>query len=128
MLNFKKYQASAGTLTSLGTVKENAGKGGKIAFIRNNFNNPEKRVAVVITQSNGNSAVVACSEQVSAELRSKKMNIQQLAGLEILENEEGVYFITMPATGAVQEFQVDELATEPTNVSATFLPEELIAF
>lgn len=128
MLSFQKYQGGTSSLASLGTVKANAGKGGKIAFIRNNYNNPDKRVAVVVTNADNESAVVACSQQVSDALRNKQLTIQQLADLEIVMNEEGIHFIAMPATGAIQEFKVDELKSEPTPVSATFLPEELVAF
>lgn len=128
MLNFQKYQGGTSSLASLGSVKENAGKGGKIAFVRNNYNNPDKRVAVIITNANGESAVVACSQQVSDALRNKQMKIEQLANLQIVQNEEGINFIAMPATGAIQEFSVDALTAEPTPVSATFLPEELVAF
>ena len=128
MLNFQKYQGGTASLASLGTVKENAGKGGKIAFVRNNFNNPDKRVAVVITNADGESAVVACSSQVSDALRNKQLTIAQLAELNIIQNEEGINFIAMPATGAIQEFSVDALKSEATPVSATFLPEELVAF
>jgi len=128
MLEFKKYEGGPSTLTDLGTVKSIAGKGGKIAFIRNNFNNPDKRVALLITNSDGNSAVLACSQQVSDALRNKQMTIAQLANLSVIENEEGVNFIAMPATGGLQEFSVDAIASVATETSAEFLPEELIAF
>ena len=127
-LEFKKYEGGPSTLTDLGSVKSIAGKGGKIAFIRNNFNNPDKRVALLITNSNGESAVLACSQQVSDALRSKQMNIAQLASLSVVENAEGAHYIAMPATGGLQEFSVDSITTATTEVSAEFLPEELIAF
>ena len=127
-LEFKKYEGGPSTLTDLGSVKSIAGKGGKIAFIRNNFNNPDKRVALLITNSNGESVVLACSQQVSDALRSKQMNIAQLASLSVIENEQGANFIAMPATGGLQEFSVDSITTATTEVSAEFLPEELIAF
>jgi hypothetical protein len=127
-LEFKKYEGGPSTLTDLGTVKSIAGKGGKIAFIRNNFNNPDKRVALLITNSNGESVVLACSQQVSDALRNKQMNIAQLANLSVLENEEGAHFISMPATGGLQEFAVDAITSVATETSSVFLPEELIAF
>lgn len=126
---FQKFTGNGeSTLNDLGTVKAIAGKGGKIALIRKNFNDPAKRVAVLITNKAGESAVVACSAQVSAALREKKMNIAQLAGLTVVENEEGHNFIAMPATGGLQEFAVDQLKTQEVEVSGEFLPEELIAF
>lgn len=131
MLEFKKYEGSPSTLTNLGTVKSIAGKGGKIAFIRKNFTNPDKLVAVIITNSDGESIdpPVACSKQVSDALRNKQMTIAQLANLSILENEEGAHYITMPASGGLQEFSLDSIATTVVEQqSAEFLPEELIAF
>ena len=127
-LEFKKYEGGPSTLTDLGSVKSIAGKGGKIAFIRNNFNNLEKRVAVLITNSNGDSDVVSCSQQVSDALRNKQMNIAQLASLSIVETVEGNNFIVMPATGGLQEFSVDAIITVTTEVPVEFLPEELVAF
>jgi hypothetical protein len=127
-LEFKKYEGGPSTLTDLGSVKSIAGKGGKIAFIRNNFNNLTKRVAVLITNSNNESVVLACSQQVSDALRNKQMNIAQLASLSVIENAEGANFIAMPATGGLQEFSVDSITTVTTEVSTEFLPEELIAF
>ena len=72
--------------------------------------------------------MLACSQQVSDALRSKQMNIAQLASLSVIENEQGANFIAMPATGGLQEFSVDSITTATTEVSAEFLPEELIAF
>lgn len=128
-LEFKKYEGGPSTLTDLGTVKSNAGKGGKIAFIRKNFNNADKLVAVLITNSDNESVVIACSKQVSDSLRKKEMNIAQLANLSILENEEGANYISMPASGGLQEFSLDSIATTTVEQEpANFLPEELIAF
>ena|SRR5688572_8037552 len=128
-LEFKKFTGNdESTLTELGTVKALAGKKGKIAFIRKNFNDATKRIALVITNAKGESAVVACSSQVSAELRNKRMNIAQLAGLQIVENAEGHNFVSMPATGGLQEFEADKLTAATVEVKAEFLPESLIAF
>lgn len=127
-LEFKKYEGGNATLNDLGTVKAAAGKKGKIALIRKNFNDVKKRVVVVITNAKGESCTVSCSAQVSAALRAKQLTIAQLAGLSIIENEEGVNFISMPATGGLQEFEVDKVKTEGVEVAADFLPEELIAF
>jgi hypothetical protein len=127
-LEFKKYEGGSSTLTNLGTVKSIAGKGGKIAFIRSNFNNLDKRVAILITNGNGDSDIVACSQQLSDALRNKQITIAELAGLSIVENEEGANFITMPATGALQEFSLDDIKEVTTTTVTNFLPEELIAF
>ena len=130
MIEFKKYEAIESTLVDQGTVKENAGKGGKIALIRKNWNNHAKRVAVLITNGKGLSAVVPCSQQVSEALRAKKLSIAQLLGLSIVETtlDDGSVrnFISMPATGAVYEKAVDTVKVEEVALTAASL-EELIA-
>lgn len=128
MLQLKKYEGGSSLLNSQGTVRANAGKGGSVTLIRKNFENPDKRVAVLIKDVNGNSEIVACSSAVSQAFRDKKIDLHQLVNFEILQNEDGINFISMPASGAVQEFKIDDLNAEPTPVSASFLPEELVAF
>src|SRR6478752_3936333 len=98
MLEFKEFVRSSSTLEDLGTVKANAGKKGSIAFIPGNLADTTKRVALVITNAAGQSAVVACSSKVSKALRAKELNIKQLAGLSILKNEDGQMFVSMPGT------------------------------
>lgn len=127
-VEFKKFTADDSTLAEIGTVKEIAGRKGKIALIRKNFNDPEKRVAVLLTNAKGESAVVACSKQVSDALRKKEMTIAQLVGLKIVENEKGHNFISMPATGGLHEFEVDKVKEEAVEMKSEFLPHELIAF
>lgn len=122
------YQGTTGELTELGTVKALAGKKGKLSFIRKNFNDATKRVAVVLTNAKGESAMVTCSKQVSDALRNKQMNIAQLVGCTVLENEDGVSFISMPSTGGLQTFDTDTIKVTATPVSSEFLPEELVAF
>lgn len=125
---FKKYEPNTAELTDLGTVKAVVGKGGKIAFIRKNYNNPEKRVAVIFTNAKGESATVSCSKQVSDALRKKEINVAQLAGLSVLENEEGIPFISMPATGGLHEVALDKVQTkEVAPVTANSL-QDLIAW
>lgn len=127
-INFKMYESTQGELTDLGTVKSIAGKKGKISFIRKNFNDVSKRVAVVLTNAKGESELITCSAQVSAALRGKQMTIAQLAGCKVLENEDGVNFISMPGTGGLQSFELDTVKLAVVEVSNEFLPEELIAF
>lgn len=129
-IEFKKFARDENSsLTDLGTVKAIAGKGGKIGFIRKNYNDATKRIALLITNKAGDSAVVPCSEQVSKLVRANKLKLSQLLGLAVLENEEGRNFVSMPATGAVQSFDVDKVkVAEIDEVEADFLPQELIAF
>ncbi len=131
MVEFKKYEGSTAELTDLGTVKDVAGKGGKIGFLRKNYNDTTKRVVVVLTNKAGNSAIVPCSKQVSEQFRAKKLTIAQLAGLNIVETEVEVngkmetrQFVAMPPTGGIHEIAVEKIKTEAL-VSEELNPEEL---
>ena len=86
MLQFKKYAQAATQLKSLGTVGEFVGVGGKFApsSVRN-FQDPNKRVNILLTNAKGETVTVNCSKPVSADLRSKALKISDLAGLQILE-------------------------------------------
>ena len=86
MLQFKKYAQTATQLKSLGTVGEFVGVGGKFApsSVRN-FQDPNKRVNILLTNANGETVTVNCSKPVSADLRSKALKLSDLAGLQILE-------------------------------------------
>ena len=75
----------------------------------------------------GQTATVSCSEQLSKLIRTKQVKVAQLLELSVVENEEGVAFVSMPATGALQEFAVDSIKGEEFESKAEFLPEELIA-
>lgn len=129
-VEFKKFTGNENSsLENLGTVASIAGKGGKVGFIRKNYNDVTKRVALLITNKKGESAVVACSEQVSKAIRANKLKLNQLIGLSIVENAEGHNFVAMPATGAIQSFEIDKVkVAEMEEQEADFLPEELIAF
>ena len=86
MLQFKKYAQTATQLKSLGTVGEFVGVGGKFApsSVRN-FQDPNKRVNILLTNANGETVTVNCSKPVSADLRNKTLKVSDLAGLPILE-------------------------------------------
>ena len=86
MLQFKKYAQTATQLKSLGTVGEFVGIGGKFApsSVRN-FQDPNKRVNILLTNANGETVTVNCSKPVSADLRNKTLKFSDLAGLPILE-------------------------------------------
>ena len=128
MVAFKKYEGGTAELTDLGTVKTVAGKGGKIAFIRKNYNDLTKRVVVVISNNKGQSAVVPCSKQVSEAFRAKKLTIAQIAGLNIVETtaEDGSLrqFISMPANGGLHEIAIDKVNVEEV-VAEQLNPEDL---
>ena len=129
MVEFKKYEGGTAELTDLGTVLSVAGKGGKIGFLRKNYNNTEKRVVVVLTNKAGNSAVVPCSKQVSDAFRAKKLSIAQLAGLNIVEveDEKGELrqFVAMPPTGGIHEIAVEKIKVEELEKEEIANPEDL---
>lgn len=128
---FKKYEKKESALTELGTLKSLAGKGGKITFLRKNFANKSKRVALVVTQKDGKSAIIPCSQQVSDLIRNKEITINQLAGLQVVEgsNEAGdtTHFVVLPQGGGAQEFSADKLKEESFELDAEFLPEDFVA-
>lgn len=125
-LEFKKYETKdAGIFEDLGTVRSHAGKGGEIAFIPKNWNNPAKNVAIVIIKKDGTSATVSASKPLSAALRSKEVNIKQLMKFELTEAPNGTIFVAMPGGGVPmqrhkvdsikdQDFEVEELSHEDT--------------
>ena len=121
------YTRQSGELTDNGTIANLIGKNGSIAFIRKNLNDVNKRVALVLKDSKGNSGVVSCSAQLSAEIRAKKITIHEIAGLSLLENEEGVTFVSMPGTGAIQEIAMKDIKVVSYERNEEFLPEELLA-
>jgi hypothetical protein len=121
------YTRQSGELTDNGTIANLIGKNGSIAFIRKNLNDVNKRVALVLKDSKGNSGVVSCSAQLSTEIRAKKITIHEIAGLSLLENEEGVTFVSMPGTGAIQEIAMKDIKVVSYERNEEFLPEELLA-
>ena len=127
MVKFGKFERNDAGLEDLGTLKTVVGKGGKIGLIRKNYNDKSKRLALVLTNKAGDTAIVSCSQQVSDAFRASKLTIAQLAGLNVLENAEGVAFVSMPATGAIQEFNIDKITVAAVENVAEFLPEETIA-
>ena len=121
------YTRQSGELTDNGTIAQLIGKNGSISFIRKNLKDPNKRVALLLKDSKGNTGVVSCSAQLSTEIRGNKITIHEIAGLSLLENEEGITFVSMPGTGAVQEIAMKDIKVVTYERSEEFLPEELLA-
>jgi len=121
------YQGQSATLTDNGTIANLVGKNGSISLIRKNLNDPNKRVALLLKDDNGNSGIVSCSAQVSEEIRAKRISIHEIAGLSLLENEQGITFVAMPASGAVQTIAMKDISVVSYDRSEEFLPEELLA-
>lgn len=109
-LTFTNYERAESTLTDLGTVLSIVGKDGGIGLIPKNFKDSAKRVVLVLTKKNGTSTTVSCSKAVSDGLRDKSITLGNVLGLNLLENEDGVAFVSMPATGAqLQNYSVKSL-------------------
>ena len=121
------YTRQSGELTDNGTIANLIGKNGSITFIRKNLKDPNKRVALLLKDSKGNTGVVSCSAQLSTEIRANKITIHEIAGLSLLENEDGVTFVSMPGTGAIQEIAMKDIKVVSYERNEEFLPEELLA-
>lgn len=124
-LEFKKYErAQSADLDNLGTVGELVGKGGVIKFIPKNFRDDKKRVVVILEKKDGTSVQVSCSEQVSRGLRAKTITEENLVTLPILENEEGLAFISLEG-GALVEIAIKDI--KPQEMKAVALSyDELV--
>ena len=127
MIKLEKYQGGSSELISHGTVVETIGVDGSISFLRKNFNNPDKRVALILKNKKGESTVISCSAPLSKEIREHRIVIADIFGLEIIEDEEGRYFIAMPSEGAIQTFFAKDYKGKKARVvSDEFIPSELI--
>ena len=130
----KKFVREEGSeLNDLGTVAALAGKGGKIEINPKNFNNPAKRVAIIVSNKKGESAVVACSDQVSRGLRAKNITLSQVTQLSILETADGKAFISMPGVEGstnvgIEVDSVNAAKLEPVQALSAQALEDLIAF
>ena len=124
-IKLEKYQGAESNLQSHGTVVETTGPDGSIAFIRKNFNNPEKRVALLLKNKKGESAVISCSQQLSNAIREGKITVSEIFALEIVEGEKGT-FVSMPSTGAIQTFEAKKFKVKAVTTSDEFVPEDLI--
>lgn len=123
-ITLEKYKGAESNLESHGTVVETTGVDGSISFIRKNFNNPEKRVALLLKNKKGESAIIACSKQLSDSIREGKITISEIFGLEIVEGEKGT-FVSMPATGAIQTFEAKKYKAKAVTTSDEFVPEDI---
>lgn len=130
MVKFAKFVPTESTLNDLGTLKKVIGKGGSVKFAGKKNLTSNKRVALIGKNAKGDSAVIACSESVSTHVRAgfKKGAISAsivawLLSLTVLENEEGLYFVSMPAGSSSPEYSVDTVTAE---AEEAFTPEEII--
>jgi hypothetical protein len=131
MLKFENYQRE--DRVELGTVNSLVGKGGKIKFVPKNLADDSKRVAVILEQKDGKSALVVCSENVSKGVRNKEITLANLLGFSVTEQltktGETINVITMPNNGtALIEVAVDSVKIADYQPSGELVPEDLIAF
>jgi hypothetical protein len=122
-LNYAKYQRKSETEWTVvaKTVKEEAGKKGKISFIPGNLRDKSKAVAVVIEHKDGNSVTVPCTRPLSEAIRSGKIGLKHIAGLPIhswdYEGDE-ITMITLPGTGGLSFMEVDNINIEEFDFSS----------
>jgi hypothetical protein len=132
---FQAYQASATatTLVNNGTVRDLMTEKGALGLIPSNLKRETKlnakgemvynRVLVLVYNGkiadNGQpeSISISCSESVSRDLRAKNITLSELADYSILEDQNGINYISMPGTGVVK-FNYSELKTVAVSTKA----------
>src|SRR5689334_5548390 len=75
---FEEVEAPVSELETFGTVSSQIGKSGTIELFPANLKRPEKLVAVKLTNSKGETQMVYCSVNLSAQIRKDKMPKQEL--------------------------------------------------
>lgn len=131
MVKFENYQRE--DRVELGTVAQLVGKGGKVKFVPKNLADDSKRVAVILENKTGASALVLCSEAVSKGVRNKDITLANLLGFQVTEQltktGETINVITMPNNGAsLIEVAVDSVKIADYQPSAELVADDLIAF
>ena len=120
-LEFKVYERSTEALQVLGTVGSQIGKKGQVRFVPNTFNSG-KRIAVILTNEQNESTVVACSLRVSDAIKEAKEKgateevlASAVVNLEISEDDNGRNFIIAPTGEATTGFIVEALEAKAVN-------------
>ena len=134
---FKKFERDTTEVNELGTVKSLAGKGGSVSFLRKNFKDKSKSVALILERKDKTSAVIPLSKPLSQMVRDEEITMKQLVGLTVIEfphrdkvDAKGkpvlVHCVALPQGGGKQTFALDELQEETLELSDEFLPESLV--
>ena len=136
-LEFKQYVSTA-NLTELGTVSSFI-PGGSLKFVPGTIDRYNlgtiKAMAMILIDSNDESASVPLSKRVSAVVKKalangtpKKDVLAAIAKLEIIEDEEGRNFISAPrgTSGDEEAFEIGAKGSNVAKSKATF--EELAAW
>ena len=138
--NFAVYQRqNTSSLVNNGTVREQmeeAGNEGALGFIPSNFRRETKINSkgetkynrVVILVYNGEvdpktneplSKSITCSEPVSRDLRAKKITLSEVADYNIVEDENGINYISAPGNAPViiagNKLKTTAVSTKSTN-------------
>jgi hypothetical protein len=129
-LNCKKYERTNKTV--LGTVRELAGKGGKLKFIPRNLADESKRVTIIVELKDETSDIVIASKELSKRIRAKEIKLSQIAALNVTEeiSVSGaiINVVNMPANAAgLITINADDVAPA-YQPAETFVPEDLVAF
>jgi hypothetical protein len=141
---FAVYQtsATANTLTEIGTVRDLMGENGGVGYIPSNLKRETKlngkgetvynRLVLIVTNGEIDPLTkkpltisLTCSESLSRDLRAKTVTLSEVADFPILENEDGISFVSNPGTGIVM-VQASKLKTTAVSTKA-INHQELIA-
>lgn len=133
------YARPTAKLIDCGTPMDFATEKGSIQFIRKNVLNPNVRVTLLIqngeVDSKGNKVgeTLPCSAPLSKEIRTKlkagvpyQEVINQIAGLRIIEDEQGRHFLSLPAENALFGSQASDINAVAYENNAEFKPEDFI--
>jgi hypothetical protein len=133
-LQFKKIGANS--QNSIGTLKDLAPKGTKIAFNPNNLANNDARVVVhVINKDTNEVANVYCSPRVSEGVRNKSISLRDLVSYPVTvqttsdrDTGEEVQIHTIGMIPHLVEINTDDVvATDLKSVTTAIKLEDLIA-
>jgi len=130
-LQFKEYVSTA-NLTELGTVSSFI-PNGSLKFVPGTIDRYTlgtiKAMAMILTNSAGESVSVPLSKKVSAVIKKaldnatpKKEILAAIAKLEILENEKGANTISAPrgSTGEEESFDIGAKGANVSKVKVTY--------
>lgn len=130
-LQFKEYVSTA-NLTELGTVSSFI-PNGSLKFVPGTIDRYTlgtiKAMAMILTNSSGESVSVPLSKKVSAVIKKaldnatpKKEILAAIAKLEILENENGANTISAPrgSTGEEESFDIGAKGANVSKVKVTY--------
>lgn len=134
---FAVYQTTAqnSTLTEVGTVRDLMTEKGAVGYIPSNLKRETKlnskgetvynRLVLIVTNGEIDpltkkplSISLTCSESLSRDLRAKNITLSEVADFPILENEDGISFVSNPGTGIVM-VQASNLKTTAVSTKST---------